>query len=140
MGSLNMVSSPGLPWCQNNKIGHSKKAIFPEKNGKYNINTVFAREVQEAVDRLVDDCAVGIRSPPILTGSLKDEKLPIAKVRAGKTRVYNASPVHEVIADKMYNCGFCRMLYDFKIYNGICIGINPYSGEWHRLAVYLNAF
>jgi hypothetical protein len=32
------------------------------------------------------------------------------------------------------------MLYDFKIYNGICIGINPYSGEWHRLAIYLNAF
>lgn len=81
-----------------------------------------------------------IRPEAVVVGSLKDEKLPLEKVAAGKTRLYNGASVHEVIVDKMYNCGFYKYLYDRRIDNSVCIGINPYGFDWHHLATNLTKF
>ncbi len=110
--------------------------MFEHIDGKWVI-TKKGGEVREAVRAMVKECKARVLPPVYLIGSLKDEKLPREKVEAGKTRVYNAAPVHDVIVDKMFNGGFCQFMYHTRIDNGVCIGINPYGTDWHHLASYL---
>ncbi len=46
LGSLNMQSSPGLPWIHDKVIGHSKKELFKFENGVWTI-TEKGKEVKQ---------------------------------------------------------------------------------------------
>ena len=130
--SINRSTSPGYPYNLNNKAKGKTQWM-----GSDDHFIVDHPELVHDVNRLLDDSSKGIRGSAISLATLKDEKRPIAKVHAGKTRVFEACPQHLVVAMRMYFLDFAAHVMRRRIDNGIAVGINPYSLEWTRLANHL---
>lgn len=127
--SLNRTTSPGYPYNLHNK-GKGKTAWL----GKEQEFDLTNPELRHDVNRLIDDARKGIRGDAIFMATLKDEKRPIEKVDAGKTRVFEACPQHLAIALRQYFLDFAAHVMEHRIENGMAVGINPYSTEWTKLA------
>lgn len=133
--SLNRTTSPGYPYNLYNK-GKGKTAWL----GKDNEFDLTNQELRKDVQNLIDKAKQGIRGDAIFMATLKDEKRPHEKVRAGKTRVFEACPQHLAIALRQYFLDFAAHVMEHRIDNGIAVGINPYSTEWTKLAHRLQKF
>lgn len=66
---------------------------------------------------------------------LKDELRPDEKVATASTRVVIPSPLALLVLCRMYFGGFAMWTQINKINNGITIGMNPYSQEWHAMCL-----
>jgi len=131
---INRTTSPGYPYNLTNK---SKGKTAWLGDGEDYI--VDHPELKKDVLKLLEDSRQGIRGSAISIATLKDEKRPIAKVDAGKTRVFEACPQHLVIAIRQYFLDFAAHVMRRRIDNGIAVGINPYSLEWTKLAHHLQS-
>jgi len=76
----------------------------------------------------------------LFTSTLKDERRPFSKVDAIKTRVFEAGPMDYSIAVRQYFLGFVESVMRNRIDNEVCVGINSYSADWHKLAHHLRQF
>jgi hypothetical protein len=72
--------------------------------------------------------------------TLKDERRPIAKVDAGKTRVFAACPMHFAIVFRQYFLAFFAWIMKNRIKNEIGVGTNVYSMDWHFTALQLRKY
>ena len=126
---INRTTSPGYPYNMNNKS--KGKTAWLGDGVEYNVNNP---ELKADVTKLIEDSRQGIRGDAISIATLKDEKRPLEKVDAGKTRVFEACPQHLVIAIRQYFLDFTAHVMRNRIDNGIAVGINPYSLEWTKLA------
>lgn len=132
MRPINRTTSPGYPYNLTNKSKGKTHWLGAESD--YITDNP---ELRADVTALINDSRSGIRGSAISIATLKDEKRPIAKVDAGKTRVFEACPQHLVIAMRQYFLDFTAHVMRHRISNGIAVGINPYSLEWTRLAHHL---
>lgn len=131
---INRTTSPGYPYnLTNTKKG---KTAWLGSDEDYITDNP---ELKSDVEELIRCARKGIRGDAISLATLKDEKRPIAKVDAGKTRVFEACPQHLVIAIRQYFLDFAAHVMRNRIKNGIAVGINPYSLEWTHLAHRLQA-
>nr|UNY42087.1 MAG: polyprotein 1 [Picornavirales sp.] len=122
---INRTSSPGYPYClDNGEPGKRKWFGYDEY--------VHSSEVEKDVNDLIARAANNQRGDVVWTATLKDERRPIAKVDAGKTRVFTAGPMHYTIAFRMYFLRFIENIMANKINNEIGVGTNVYSIDWHR--------
>nr|QUS52719.1 hypothetical protein 1 [Mute swan feces associated picorna-like virus 17] len=133
LAPLNRTSSPGYPYCLDNK-GPGKRHWFG--NDEWIINT----EIEKDVDQVIANAKANRRSDVVYVATLKDERRPVAKVMAGKTRVFAAAPMHYVIAVRKYFLGFVGSVMDGCIDNEIGVGTNVYSLDWHKTASALQKF
>jgi hypothetical protein len=131
---INRTTSPGYPYNLSNKS--KGKTAWLGDGEEYIVDNP---ELKQDVQRLIEDSRNGIRGDAISIATLKDEKRPIAKVDAGKTRVFEACPQHLVIAIRQYFLDFAAHVMRNRIDNGIAVGINPYSLEWTKLAHHLQS-
>jgi V8-like Glu-specific endopeptidase len=131
---INRTTSPGYPYNLNNKS--KGKTAWLGDGDEYDIDNP---ELKRDVESLINDSKQGIRGNAISIATLKDEKRPIEKVDAGKTRVFEACPQHLVIAIRQYFLDFAAHVMRNRIDNGIAVGINPYSLEWTKLAHHLQS-
>lgn len=136
MGPINRSSSPGYPFnsdpfYKNNKKGKSYWLGFGEA---YEFDTKAALELRKLVDDLENDCSNGIISGVICADTKKDERRPIEKVKAGKTRMFSACPMHYVILFRKYFLGFSAWIMHNRNANDISVGTNVYSSEWDFIA------
>lgn len=131
---INRTTSPGYPYNLTNK-SKGKTAWLGDGEEYITDNP----ELRKDVNDLIADSRKGIRGNAISIATLKDEKRPIAKVDAGKTRVFEACPQHLVIAIRQYFLDFAAHVMRHRIDNGIAVGINPYSLEWTKLAHHLQS-
>jgi len=88
----------------------------------------------------IDKMKQGIRPVYMFTDFLKDELRPKEKAAAGKTRLISGSPLVYTIINRMYCQAFEVELTTNKIFNNICVGINPYSSDWHTLIQQLSKY
>lgn len=132
--SLNRSTSPGYPYVLSNK-GKGKTQWFG-KEGDIQLDTPKAKEVRQNVEALIEDARNGVRNLNVFIDYLKDEKRPIAKVEAGKTRQFMACGMDYLIAVKMYFGDYIRHVCQNRILNSIAVGINPFD-EWESLARYM---
>jgi hypothetical protein len=143
-GSLNMDTSPGLPWTSGRPSVHAMHN--PELKGKrylFNLQPVEGDErmywqpkpaLAEAILRRTAAWKCGESIPAVFAETLKDEKRDLERVAANKARLFSAAPVDKVIADRMlfldfksqYEAGFLDVNH--------AIGINPESSDWTDLA------
>ncbi|UPT53694.1 MAG: hypothetical protein 1 [Zeugodacus cucurbitae dicistrovirus] len=107
MKAVCRTTSPGYPWNSDPK--HATK--LPEM-----------------------DCLAGIQKGVICADTLKDERRPIAKVDAGKTRLFAACPQHFVILFRKYYLGFSAWVMHNRIDNEVAVGTNPFSYDWGKIA------
>jgi hypothetical protein len=132
--AVNRSTSPGYPYILENKSKGKTKWLGSE--GKPDLNTKYATQLKQNVERVIQDAKNGIRGEHIFVDYLKDERRPIEKVEEGKTRQFMACGMDLLIAMKMYFGDFIRHICANRIANGIAIGINPYE-EWGTLEKYM---
>jgi hypothetical protein len=99
---------------------------------------IFDDNVREAVELRISNAKQGIRVPTVWTDTLKDERRPIEKVNARKTRVFGNGPMDFTIVFRMYFLGFLAHIMENRIENEQSLGTNVYSGDWKLTADYLN--
>lgn len=127
---INRRSSPGYPWVLKRKSGKPGKTGWFGNDEEYVIN----EEVEEAVAHRIEQARKGIRVPTMWVDTLKDERRPIAKVDADKTRVFSNGPMDYSIAFRQYFLGFVAHLMENRITNEVSIGTNVYSRDWSKTA------
>lgn len=134
MRPVNRTSSPGYPYNLSNP-GKGKRAWLGEGE-TYIFNHPGLRtdvlDLLEKGKRLERGSAISI-------ATLKDERRPHEKVDAAKTRVFEACPMHLVLAIRMYYLSFAASVMRNRVECESCVGVNPYSSEWTNMAIDLLA-
>nr|UVF58818.1 MAG: polyprotein [Halichoeres marginatus picornavirus] len=123
MDGLDMSQSSGYPWCTR---GVNRKSLFMENSEGQFIPTM---ELQRAIEATMEDT----RYLPFVT-FLKDELRPVEKVRSGKTRLVDCSPLPHAILMRSY----WGSLYSWYHTNngtrlGSAVGCDP-DVDWTRFA------
>lgn len=90
-------------------------------------------KITELVDQMETQLLNYERPEIYFTDNLKEERRPIEKVDAFKTRLFQGSPFIYLIMIKMYFGSFTRFCISNRINNGMVIGVNPYSEEWDTI-------
>lgn len=135
--SINRASSPGVPFV------FQKKTNLPGKQEWLGTQDEFRIDHPDLVRRLalrLELAQKGERLETIWADTLKDELRPIAKVEAGKTRVFSAGPMDYVIFMRQYYLPFFSHMMHNRINNFSAVGINPFDLDWHRLALKLKSY
>jgi hypothetical protein len=123
-GPLDMSTSAGWPWVN---TGHTSKGYWLKDPDRL-------ASVKKEVELKIDLLKRGVLPCWYVMDVLKDERRPLAKVQAGKTRVVCPVPMDLLIICRMYFGGFVRWSQAHRIQNGHTVGMNPYSQEWDFLA------
>jgi len=113
-----------------------KTAAFGHE-GDFVFDTPGAKFVEREVAATLETCKQGIDPGFISIDTLKDEKLPLEKVSIGKTRIIRANDIVATVVTRMLFGAVASDLVDNKIFNGIAVGINPYSKDWEHLVKHI---
>lgn len=138
MCAVNRTTSPGYPYCLTKRNGPGK-TDWMGNNENFDFTSPKALQLKKDVETLLEDCANGKITGVVFIDTLKDERRDIAKVDVGKTRVFSAGPQHFVVAFRQYFLPFAAYLMHNRIDNEVCVGSNPYSLDWERIARRLQA-
>jgi hypothetical protein len=125
------MTSPGFPWVQNNPGVGKHHWLGTDEN--YKLDPAVAEKMDERILAAFNN----IRKPTVWIDTLKDERRPIQKVDAGKTRVFAAGNFEYLLTFKVFFAGFFAHLSENRIDNEISVGTNPYSFDWTKTALKL---
>lgn len=132
--SIPRQTSAGFPYCAQPKPGFPGKTWFFGGGDEYDFEREQCRDLEIQVQEILDKASQGIRSEHIFVDFLKDERRPLAKVDAGKTRLISAAPLALSIATRMMFLDFSISIMKSRVVNGCAVGVNPYSAEWELMA------
>ncbi|APG78054.1 hypothetical protein [Wenzhou picorna-like virus 27] len=119
-------TSSGYPYKYHHK-DMSKRAIIDDN---YQLDPAFEKELLEQDAGLKD----GKRIPCVFIDTLKDERRPVEKVNAMKTRVFAAGPANFTVLFRKYFLTFLAACAHFRIENESAVGTNVYSPDWGHIA------
>lgn len=106
----------------NSETGFPEKCKIHEKILEDHNFNMLQRERGEPAFNVFQDC-------------LKDEKRKEEKVLSeGGTRLFSMSNIEGSIALRRFTLSLTNHIKNNRIYNGVCVGINPESPEWTFLA------
>ncbi|UHM27669.1 MAG: RNA helicase [Fushun polycipivirus 2] len=129
--SMNVKTSPGIPWVYGRKLPGKKDYIRFDEEGDIEF---LAQEVIDAFELLEFNMLNGNLPPMSAYEFPKDELRPIEKVMQMKTRSIGVLPMELNMLYRKYNGGIdgaIRTLANGN--NPICIGINPDSLSWNEI-------
>jgi len=136
---MNMDSAPGYPEEMFRPSGEKGKAYL------------FLRDAGDKYHKLIERPWIAMavmekaarankRVKSVHKPCAKDEKRKWAKIRTGKTRIFNTLPVHETMLMRKYFLDFCVALMNAR-HEGWCqVGIDPTGPEWTVLYRALRKF
>lgn len=130
MAPINRGTSMGYPYANQEKLRGKRDAFGDDE---WDLNSPLALRVKQDVETLIDNCRKGIQTGVYWSDTLKDERRPIEKVQAGKTRVFCGGPVHFTIAFRKYFLGFAAWLMHNRNANEVSVGTNVYSPDWNEI-------
>lgn len=131
LAPINRSTSMGYPYTMVNEKLRGKRDAFGED--EWDLNSPLALQVKRDVEKLIENCRKGIQTGVYWSDTLKDERRPIAKVEAGKTRVFCGGPVHFTIAFRKYFLGFAAWMMHNRNANEVSVGTNVYSPDWNDI-------
>jgi hypothetical protein len=135
LAGITRKSSPGYPYVLSRPSGKpGKTAWFGD------IEYIYDKDMELRVLELAKLAKRGIRTPYIWTDTLKDERRPIDKVDALKTRVFASGPQDYLLLFRQYFLGFVANIMENRIDNEQSIGTNPFNNDWTRTAKKLSRF
>jgi len=136
--AISRTTSPGFPHVLNNHT-HGKKYWLGFED-HYDLDNKNLSEVRKVVEKAERDAKIGVRSFWVYLDNVKDELLLKHKVAIGKTRVFSATPFELLILFRMYFGSFSSWIVRNNTFNGIAVGLNPYSMDWDHLSKKLEAY
>lgn len=122
-------TSSGYPWNLSAKT--SKKSYFWGTTEDFNFSSVESKSMNEEVDSLLSSWDKGIRVPQPYSIFPKGELLPLEKVGV---RVVAGCTTPYLIAIRMLFGPFMLWVTKNCVFNGMAVGMNPYSNQWDLLA------
>lgn len=123
-------TSPGYGW---EKKGKGKTDYLGD--GEYVFNH---KLVLERYNTMLETCKAGNRPSIIWIDTLKDERRTLAKVKAGKTRLFSCGEMVFTILFRQYFGGFIAHMMRNKIDVESCVGVNCYGMDWTRIVAGLS--
>jgi hypothetical protein len=137
--SLDMSTSMGFPFNTMSSLGEKKQYFhFDEMNNP--VITERGYRLLEECDEIMDNIAKGVKHDFIFTDLLKDEKRPIDKVLAGKTRCFFAGNIHLLLIMRKLTGSFMGELTRVAPFTEVAIAVNPYGYDWSRIYRHLTHF
>lgn len=127
--AISRKSSPGYPWTQQRQ-GKPGKTKWLGEGENFKLDADLEKLMLERIEKAKN----GERTPTIFVDTLKDERRPIEKVKAGKTRVFSAGAMDFTLVFRMYFLGFAAHVMRNRIDNEISVGTNVYSFDWTKTA------
>jgi len=127
--SLNMQSSAGWAWNR----GKGKEHLLERGDDGRPIrisSEVLADAVEERI-RMAEKC---VRVQSGWLPCKKNERLPLKKIRLGKTRIFVACPVDYTIVFRMYFGAFVAHIVRHRLKCFSAVGIDSWSTDWTELA------
>lgn len=131
-------TSAGWPMNVIGEVNWKKKLFSCPRDSPENL--LAQAEIGPMLDEIENKYRTGIRPVWICFDFLKDERLKIAKVQDGKTRMISGVAWFYYCVYRRYFGAFHVWMAKNRIGNGTVIGVNPYSIEWELLAQKLNSF
>jgi hypothetical protein len=129
LGPINRRSSAGFGWSKKRERGKLGKSQWLGTDQEYKLSD----DVRDNMAQYTEMASIGIRKPTVFVDTLKDERRPILKVEAGKTRIFAAGPMDYILVMRKYFLGFMAHVMENRIDNEICVGVNPFGHDWTRL-------
>ena len=124
---LNHKTAPGYPW--NFHVGtRGKRDLLVGEPGSFKLRDDIREYLSEIEKEFLDR---KIR-PFLWADCMKDEKLPIEKVEAGKVRVFNVSPFELLYLTRKYFGVFIAHLSANKL-GEVSVGVNVHSEDWSNI-------
>lgn len=138
--SISRATSAGFPHNAMPGKKYPGKVKFFGNGQEFDLTKEEAIKLKAEVLEIIDDASKSVRREHIYTDCLKDERRPIEKVFAGKTRLFSCSPVGLLVAFRMLFGSYVLWCHKNYLTNGFNVGNNPYSFDWHNLATKLLRF
>ncbi|APG77504.1 hypothetical protein [Hubei picorna-like virus 49] len=124
---INMSSSPGYPYTLDPRYKYGKHGFVETEPFE------IAPDVElQCVERL-EAAKRGERVPSLWVDCVKDQRLPIYKVNAGKVRVFTICNLDFLIVFRQLCQSFCACFYQNHLKFFSAVGIDTHSVEWSRL-------
>lgn len=134
---MDMKTSPGYPYILSRPPNASGKAyLFADAAGagEPHIWSVKDPLLRLAIDNRLKEWKNGcVVEQSYFTDCSKDERLPFAKIEAGKTRAFCMPPVDFTICGRPYFQDFASSFYKHHLNSFSAVGINCESPEWTKL-------
>nr|WPV63207.1 MAG: RNA-dependent RNA polymerase [Wufeng shrew dicistrovirus 12] len=130
LAPINRSTSMGYPYTMKTKLRGKRDAFGDDE---WDLNSDLARQIKTDVEKLIENCLQGIQTGVYWSDTLKDERRPIEKVQAGKTRVFCGGPVHFTIAFRKYFLGFAAWMMHSRNANEVSVGTNVFSPDWNDI-------
>lgn len=115
---INMSTSPGYPYT---KFGGKERYLAPGFIDPQVLAFATFRE---------DEAKCGRAIPAILIDTLKDERLPNAKVEQGKTRIFSNCPLDYTLLFRKYFLKFSAFVMEHHLDGDIAVGLNVHGPSW----------
>lgn len=128
-------TSPGYPMNLSKDL-NLKKKYFSFPQGSTERADCF-KEIEVLVNDALGLLEVGVVPFFPCVDNLKDERRSIEKVKAASTRMFSGTPFIYLLICRMYFGTFLLEVHKNRITNGMAIGAQVYSGEWHNIAMNL---
>lgn len=127
---INLDTSVGYPYSNMElPLQKGKRKMLEFVDGKWLpgpiLHAMYTKRLEKA--------RKGIAAITIWSDNLKDERRAIAKVDAGKTRVFVTGPFDYTILFRQYFLGFTSFIMRHRLDYECAVGINPHSYEWTLL-------
>lgn len=129
-------TSAGYPYCT--MLPRRGKFSLWGDEGEYDFSSLENEFLEERCNDIINAARDGTRMMHVFFDFPKDERRPIDKVWAGKTRKISACPVDLAVCIRMYFGAFVQWYISNRIANGSAVGINVYSNEIDFLVSHLN--
>jgi len=129
IAKMDMHTSSGFPYTMLRKSSDPKgKFLFVKTtNG---IHYTVDETVEYAVNQRIALAREGVVPFTLFADQLKDERRPIEKADAGKTRLFNVAPFDFNLALRMYTSSFMAHIMENHTLGEISVGINVHGDEW----------
>nr|ULG00049.1 MAG: hypothetical protein [Locarnavirus sp.] len=129
-------TSAGFPFRKSKKFFLTAVEAF----GPFTHPVEVTPEIEEEMDRIIAGYKRGDLYHPVFTASLKDEPLPLNKVRAGKTRVFCGAPLPWSLVGRMYYLSLIRLIQKNRILFEAGPGTVAQSVEWEMIYNHVTKF
>nr|ULF99827.1 MAG: hypothetical protein [Aparavirus sp.] len=124
------------PIKRSTSSGHPYKYLHKDMSKRVLISDNYEIEAQFKAELALhnEKLKKGERIPCVFIDTLKDERRPVEKVDAMKTRVFAAGPANFTVLFRMYFLTFLSACAHFRIENESAVGTNVYSPDWGLIA------
>jgi hypothetical protein len=130
-GPIDRSTSAGWPFnCSNTHTSLPKKQHFWGSGPQFDFTRSESRELENTIMSDIERYKKGQRVTEIFTYFPKDERRAPGKL----TRGVAAGTTAITVKFRMYFGAFTLWLHKNRVFNGLAIGVNPYSDEWSMIA------